>query len=140
MVQIQRLSLSFSSAKTLRTRTEQLPNAPKWKMQDILIDGYPSAKPVTLFFRDPLECIQALLQNPIFEGKWDFTPRKVYDGADRQNRIYSEWMTSDGAWVAQVGIPHHSRDTGLIFPSPLSPQVQRYLVLHSPLTRQLYPQ
>lgn len=81
---------------------DNLPEAPEWKMQDILLDGYPTAKPVTLFYRDPLECIQALLQNPTFEGKWDFTPRRVYDSLDRENRVYGEWMTSDSAWAAQV--------------------------------------
>ena len=51
-----------------------LPKAPMWQMQKIPIDGYETAKPVVLFYRNPLECIQALLQNPIFEGRWDFTP------------------------------------------------------------------
>ena len=74
-------------------------------MQDIALEGYETAKPVVLFYRDPLECIQALLWNPGFEGKWDFTPRRVYDDPERQNRIYGEWMTSDGAWAAQVSIP-----------------------------------
>ena len=81
---------------------DSLPKAPEWKMQDLSINGYQTAKPITLFYRDPLECIHALLQNPTFEGKWDFTPRKVYDSADHQNRVYSEWMTSDSAWAAQV--------------------------------------
>jgi hypothetical protein len=85
-----------------------LPKAPGWKMQDVSIDGYRTMKPVALFYRDPLECIQVLLQNPIFEGKWDFTPRKIYSDSDRQNRLYGEWMTSDGAWATQVGIPPHS--------------------------------
>lgn len=83
---------------------EDLPKAPAWKMQNVSIDGYETVKPVVLFYRDPLECIHALLQNPIFEGKWDFTPRRVYKDPSRQNRLYSEWMTSDGAWAAQVGI------------------------------------
>ena len=89
----------------MRARMDQLPKAPKWKMQDVSIKGYETAKPGVLFYRDPLECIQTLLQNPIFEGKWDFTPRKIYDTPDRQNRIYGEWITSDGAWAAQAGIP-----------------------------------
>ena len=83
---------------------DHLPKAPEWKMQDVSIDGYRTTKPIVLFYRDPMECIQALLQNPIFEGRWDFTPRRIYDSPDRQNRLYSEWMTSDGAWTAQVGI------------------------------------
>ena len=83
---------------------EDLPKAPMWKMQDVLIDGYETVKPVVLFYRDPLESIQAFLHNPIFEGKWDFTPRRVYEDPERRNRLYNEWMTSDGAWTAQVVI------------------------------------
>ena len=108
-------------------------------MQDISVDGYPSSKPLTLFYRDPLECIHALLQNPVFEGKWDFTPRKVYDGPDRRNRIYNEWMTSDGAWAAQVGRLRCSHGARLILASLLSLQVQHYSELHSPLTRRTSP-
>jgi len=82
-------------------------------MQEISITGYETTKPVALFYRDPLECIQALLRNPIFEGKWDFTPRRIYDGPNRQNRLYGKWMTSDGAWAAQVDFtlhfPHQSQ-------------------------------
>lgn len=118
---------------------DQLPKAPEWKMQDISIDGCCSSKPITLFYRDPLECIQALLRNPIFEGKWDFNPRRVYNGPDQQNQLYSEWMTSDGAWAAQVNTLRHFRDTGLTRTSLLSPQVERYLVSLFPPTRQTSP-
>lgn len=81
---------------------EDLPKAPEWRMMDITIDGYPTVKPMVLFYRDPLECAQALVRNPIFEGMWNFIPRRIYQDPDRQNRIYGEWMTSDGAWAAQV--------------------------------------
>jgi len=47
---------------------EELPKAPTWKMQDVSIEGYETTKPVVIFYQDPLECIQALLRNPIFEG------------------------------------------------------------------------
>jgi hypothetical protein len=83
---------------------DQVPKAPEWKMQDVALKGFETAKPVILFYRDPLECIQVLLRNPAFEGRWDFIPRRIYDDPDRQNRLYSEWMTSDGAWAAQVRI------------------------------------
>jgi hypothetical protein len=101
---VQQLSLSFSTAKTLRARMEDLPQAPKWRMQEISLNGYQTAKPILLFFRDPLECIQALLRNPTFEGKWTFSSRRVYEGPGQQNRIYGDWMTGEGAWSAQVSI------------------------------------
>lgn len=90
------------TAKTLHTRMEDLPKAPAWKMQEISLDGYETAKPVTLFYCNPLECVQVLLQNPTFEGKWAFITRQVYKDPDQQNCVYGDWMTSDGAWSAQV--------------------------------------
>ena len=71
-------------------------------MQEISLNGYQTVKPIVLFYRDPLECIQVLLRNPIFEGKWSFSARRVYKDPDQQNRVYNDWMTSDGAWSAQV--------------------------------------
>ena len=54
---------------------EDLPRVPVWKMQEISLNGYETVKPITLFYRNPLECIQVLLQNPTFEGRWAFTAR-----------------------------------------------------------------
>lgn len=83
---------------------EDLPKAPEWKMQEVFLNGYQTAKPIILFYRNPLECIQGFLQNPIFEGKWNFTAQRVYEDPNRQNRIYRDWMTGDGAWSIQVSI------------------------------------
>ncbi|KAF9780072.1 hypothetical protein BJ322DRAFT_1141618 [Thelephora terrestris] len=114
---IQQLSLSFTAAKTLRSRMEDLPKAPTWKMQPVSLNGYKTAKPVVLFYRDPLEIIQTLLRNPIFEGKWAFTSRRVYQDSDRQNRLYGDWMTSDGAWSAQSALPEGGTLLGITLSS-----------------------
>ena len=104
---------------------EDLPKAPVWKMQQVSLNGYETAKPVVLFYRDPLEVIQALLRNPIFEGKWAFTVRRVYRDSNQQNRIYGNWMTRDGAWSAQVSISASSYQPDLtILASPLFHQVE----------------
>jgi hypothetical protein len=49
-----------------------------------------------------MECIEFLLKNPLFSGKIHYQPRKDFDATG--NRIYSEWITSDGAWDLQVRI------------------------------------
>lgn len=117
------------TAKTQHAHMDELPKAPEWKAQDIKLDGFQTAKPITLFYHNPIECIQALLQNPIYEGQWDFTPWHVYDKSDCQNQIYSEWMTTDGAWSAQVHIsPDAFTNTRLISTSQLSLQVEHYSV------------
>ena len=108
-------------------------------MQELSLNGYHTAKPVTLFYHDPLECIEALLQNPIFEGKWNFIPRRIYDSPDRRNRLYNKWMTGDAAWAAQVSTPQYPHDVALTCTSPLSLQVEHYLALPFPPTRRTYP-
>lgn len=80
-----------------------LPKAPEWKSQLITINGYHTKSPMTLYYRDPIECVKVLLSNPLFTGSFDFTPERVYTSAYRLDRKYSEWMTSDGAWFMQVG-------------------------------------
>ena len=90
--------------------------------------------------RDPLECIQALLRNPTFEGKWTFSARWVYEDPNRQNRIYSDWMTSDSAWSAQVSTYLTLLiDTALnFFTSRLFHKVEHSLGLLSLPTKQTY--
>ena len=90
-------------------------------MQEISLDGYQIVNPPVLFYRDPLECVQVLLRNPTFEGKWLFAAQRVYEDANQQNRIYGDWMSGDGAWSAQVSILLTSSFT------PLSPFVQSTL-------------
>lgn len=55
-----------------------------------------------LFFRDPIECLQALLSNPRLSGHIEFCPRKLYETADATHRVYQEWLTGDYAWELQV--------------------------------------
>ena len=62
----------------------------------------PTKSPVRLFYRDTVECLEALFQHPLFHDKLDLVPCHVYRTAERLVRVYSEWMTSDGAWDIQV--------------------------------------
>jgi hypothetical protein len=62
--------------------------------------GYKTKDPLVFYYRDPTECIEFLLKNPLFSGKIDYYPRKDFDHTG--NRVYSEWISSDGAWDLQV--------------------------------------
>ena len=62
----------------------------------------PTKSPVRLFYRDSVECLEALFQHPLFHDKLDFVPRCVYRTAERMVRVYSEWMTGNVAWDIQV--------------------------------------
>ena len=70
---IQGLSLSFRSAKALCARAELLPAVPKWKCK-LIETLHPTKKPIHLFYRDPLECLQSILENPLVKNFINFTP------------------------------------------------------------------
>ena len=98
--QIRRLGLSFKTAKTLRALVELLPGGPKWVSQEIHIPDYSTKAPIVVYYRDPIECVKWILQNPIYSNRLRYSPerRSTPDG----NREYGDWITSDGAWFMQV--------------------------------------
>lgn len=93
--------LSFRSAKELRARAEILPRGPQW-VSEILTSDHPVKQPIRLFYRNAVECLQALLSHPLFEPHISFVPRKVWTSAAKICRIYDEWLSGDRAWKMQV--------------------------------------
>ncbi|KAF8213514.1 hypothetical protein K438DRAFT_1902566 [Mycena galopus ATCC 62051] len=93
------LPLSFKSAAELRGRVEMLPPGPKWKSQEIKYQLYPTQSPIVLYYRDPLECIEFLLQNPLIHEHLELVPTQKF----RDSRhVYNEWITGKGAWEMQA--------------------------------------
>ncbi|KAF7314019.1 RPN1-RPN2-N domain-containing protein [Mycena chlorophos] len=103
--------LSFKTAKELRQRIELLPTGPEWKSRTIVIPGFPTKKPIVLFYRNSLECIQLLLRNPLFANHLDLVPTKLYENGQR---IHKEWINSDGAWAMQHAIPRGRTVLGVV--------------------------
>ncbi|KAI5994542.1 hypothetical protein EDC04DRAFT_2586190 [Pisolithus marmoratus] len=58
-----------------------------------------------LFYCQLLECLQALLSNPVLAPYISFIPRKVWTSAVRICCIYDEWLTGEQAWDAQDALP-----------------------------------
>ena len=98
--QIAGLGLSFHCARTLRGKIELLPSGPSWKSTTVSMPGYATKDPLVLYYRDPMECIEFLLKNPLFSGKIHYQPHQDFDTSG--NRTYGDWITSDGAWDLQV--------------------------------------
>ncbi|KAG2103742.1 uncharacterized protein F5147DRAFT_808719 [Suillus discolor] len=86
------LPFSFCTAKDLRGRAELLPPVPKWQYR-VISTTHPTKQPVHFYWRDPLDCIKALFNHPLFAKELDLTPTHVYDTVERTMQIYSEWMT-----------------------------------------------
>jgi len=64
--------------------------------------GYSTKNPLVLYYRDPTECIEFLLKNPLFSGSIQYQPRQDFDTSG--GRVYGEWITSNGAWDLQVSV------------------------------------
>ncbi|KAH7917126.1 hypothetical protein BV22DRAFT_1026954, partial [Leucogyrophana mollusca] len=80
---------------------ELLPSGPRW-VSKVIPTSVATNLPVVLYWRDPLECLQSLFSNPLFQGKINLTPRRVYTTAQKLRRVYTEWITGDDAWDMQV--------------------------------------
>ena len=100
LCQITALGLSFHCARTLRGKVELLPSGPEWKSTVVTMPGYAPKDPLVLYYRDPIKTIEFLLKNPLFSGRIQYAPRQDFDSSG--NRVYSDWITSDGAWDLQV--------------------------------------
>jgi hypothetical protein len=105
--QVKGLKLSFSTAKKLRGLAEMLPKGPEWRCKP-WTTVYPTKKNITLFYRDPLECIQSILHNPLMKDFIRFKPLRVFESASSAMRIYTEWLTGNAAWSMQVISLHRS--------------------------------
>ncbi|KAH9008669.1 hypothetical protein EDB85DRAFT_2078106 [Lactarius pseudohatsudake] len=110
------LGLSFRNAKRLRGLAEMLPKGPEWRYKPC-DSSYPTKKDVALFYRDPLECIQSILSNPLVNDYIRFTPFRVYESAVSAMRIYTEWLTGDVAWSMQSQLPDGATLLGIVLSS-----------------------
>lgn len=95
------MNLSFSTAKKLRGLAELLPKGPAWQCKP-WTTLYPTKKKLYLYYRDPLECIQAILHSPLVKDFIQFTPFRVFESAAKAMRVYTEWLSGNTAWSMQV--------------------------------------
>lgn len=101
LFQIKKLQLSFTTARTLRNRVEMLPSGPRWKSKK-LVPKQPTKQPIHLYYRDPLDCIESLLQSLLLADHITYSPFHLYRTAARVARVYTEWLSGDVAWSLQV--------------------------------------
>ncbi|KAF8814617.1 hypothetical protein BYT27DRAFT_7326430 [Phlegmacium glaucopus] len=113
---IKGLNLSFRTGKRLRGLAEMLPKGPEWQCKpwETL---YPTKKPLYLYYRDPLECIQSILYHPLVKDFIKFSPFRLYESAAKAMRIYTEWLSGDVAWSMQRQLPDGATLLGIILSS-----------------------
>ena len=114
LLQVRQRPLSFSSSREMRARAALLPATVPWKQVEVKVRGAVTKEPLTLYYREAIECVKFLWKNPIFSGHMDFIPRREYSSEEKTERLYNEMMTGDRAWSLQAN---------------LSPQISAYLYL-----------
>ncbi|KAI6020926.1 hypothetical protein BKA83DRAFT_4126818 [Pisolithus microcarpus] len=93
-IQIKQLPLSFQTARELHHRAELLPSGPHWHSQ-ATCPQHLTKRSITLFYRDPIKCLQSLLSHPYFEHHTEFVPRKVWSTTAKLLCGYDEWLMGD---------------------------------------------
>jgi hypothetical protein len=78
-----------------------LPKGPEWKCLPITT-VYLTKNKINLYYRDPVECLQMLLRNPLLKDQLEFTPYHIFKTAEKTMHIYTEWLSGDAAWAMQV--------------------------------------
>ena len=97
-----RRPLSFSSAQEMRARIELLPGPPAWKEVEVHVEGGTTKDPLTLYYRDGLECFKHIFGCPLYDKYMDYCPCREYTTEEKTERLYNEMMTGDRAWTLQV--------------------------------------
>ncbi|THH20201.1 hypothetical protein EW146_g1111 [Bondarzewia mesenterica] len=94
----ERLGLSYKTSKELNAIIdEKLPSRPQFKRQTIVVDGVP----FDVYFRNIIQCIQALYGDPEFAPFLANAPIRVFTDEDKSNRIYHDVHTGNWWWEIQ---------------------------------------
>ncbi|KAE9383333.1 hypothetical protein BT96DRAFT_844117 [Gymnopus androsaceus JB14] len=115
---VEKMNLSFKTAKELRSRADLLPAVPQWKYRVIPAQpGFPSKNPLVLYYRDAVECLQHILRNPLIQDSLKFTPLQIFNTAAKTMRVYESWLSGNRAWSMQSQIPAGAALLGTILSS-----------------------
>ncbi|EMD33212.1 hypothetical protein CERSUDRAFT_57388 [Gelatoporia subvermispora B] len=108
-----RMQPSFRNKNQLFKAVDSLPSSgASWTCEEVTVTGdlmgdgdEPQTESVEIWFRDPLECVQELLNNPMFEEHMSYAPRKQYADAEGETRVIDEMASSDWWWQIQERLP-----------------------------------
>jgi hypothetical protein len=109
-MQLRNAGLSYQSAQSLNRILEDLPSGPKWECVPIEIDGFRPEEPAFLYKRNAVECVQYLLNNPLFVDHMNFVPVQHFTADGSQ--VFSEPVSGLQAWETQVRF--HTRGVSLL--------------------------
>ena len=100
---------SFANKRAFLQYIDSLPKGPEWICQQMEItgeqdsNGNAQTEILNLWYRDPVECVKEILQNPAFRENQVYVPRWLSRNPDGTNREFSEMCTAEWWWETQVG-------------------------------------
>ncbi|KAL4061779.1 hypothetical protein J3A83DRAFT_4040850, partial [Scleroderma citrinum] len=98
------ISLSFKTAKDLHAWAELLPSGLQWNFRTIPT-AHPTQQLIHLYSCDALNCVESLFNHPYFAGKMDYMPFHLFTMVEHTVRVFTEWMSGNGAWDMQSQVP-----------------------------------
>ncbi|KAF5365442.1 hypothetical protein D9758_010870 [Tetrapyrgos nigripes] len=94
----ERLGLSFKNATELNKIIDaKLPSRPQFQRQEVVVKG----KVFEVFFRDILQCIRALFNDPKFTPYLKFVPKRHFEDASCSEQLYHDMHTGQWWWSTQ---------------------------------------
>lgn len=99
----------FHNACSLLQNVDLLPSGPSWHCELIGVKGNETdgkgallTDTLELWWRDPVECVCALMGNPAFQGSMVYAPEKVYTNGKCDTAIIDDAWTASWWWDTQV--------------------------------------
>lgn len=93
-------SNTFKNAREMNQKIDQLPGYGSWKFKFISVGE--STTKHEVFYRNPIDCLRAVLGDPAFKDYISYAPEKHYAEATRTTRMYTDMKTGDFWFEVQV--------------------------------------
>lgn len=93
---------------------DSLPRGVGWQCEDITVEGdlpdlgkdssgkINRQESLELWYRDPLDCVRELLENPAFRDVMRYAPEKLYADEEGEIEVIDEMWTGAWWWELQV--------------------------------------
>ncbi|KDQ15498.1 hypothetical protein BOTBODRAFT_108756 [Botryobasidium botryosum FD-172 SS1] len=118
--------LSFKGKRAFYKHVDKLPvDGPGWNSEEITITGDkpdPSTggkltETVEVWWRDPVDCIEELIGNPMFKNFMGYAPLKEYKDKLKNDQLFNEMWTTNWWWDLQKKLPKGATISGVILSS-----------------------
>jgi hypothetical protein len=86
----------------------------KWRTVPITPGSGSPVSVIRLYYRDPIEAIQSLLDRPSLAQFMSYAPRRHWCDKEGGGRVYNEIWTGEWAWNTQVGTSTRARVSSVL--------------------------